>query len=244
MRNVWAVFKRELGSYFATPIAYVFLVIFLFLNGIFGIYIGQFFARSEADLMPFFSLHPWLYLVLVPALAMRLWAEERRVGSIELLLTLPLTVGQAVTGKFLAAWAFTAIALALTFPMWLTVAYLGNPDHGAIASGYFGSLVLAGGFLAIGSALSALTKNQVIAFVLTVVACMLFLLAGFPVVLDFFQGWAPAPVIDTVRQLSFLEHYDPITRGVLDLRDLFYFVTVIGFWLYASTVAVELHKAG
>lgn len=243
MHNTWVVFKRELGSYFTTPIAYVFLVIFLFLNGIFGFYIGHFLQRNQADLMSFFSLHPWLYLVLVPAVSMRLWAEERRIGSVELLLTLPMSIGEAVVGKFLAAWAFTGIALALTFPMWITVNYLGNPDNGAIVTSYIGSFLVAGGFLAIGSCLSALTKNQVIAFVLSVVVCLLFLLSGYPVVLDFFKDWAPAAVVSGISSFSVLSHYSSITRGVVDLPDLIYFAALIAFWLFASAVTVDNKKA-
>ena len=180
MRNVGVIMRRELGSYFATPLAYVFILIFLVLANAFTFYLGGFFERGQADLAPFFNFHPWLYLFLIPALAMRLWAEERKTGSIELLLTQPITLWEAVLGKFIAAWIFAALALALTFPIWITVNYLGTPDNGAILAGYVGSLLLAGGFLAIGSCMSALTRNQVIAFILGVVVCFVFLLAGFP----------------------------------------------------------------
>ncbi len=243
MRNVWILFKRELSGYFATPIAYVFIVIFLFLSGIFTFYLGNFFPRNQADLLPFFSFHPWLYLFLIPALTMRLWAEERKSGTIELLLTLPMTMGQAVAGKFLAAWAFTAIALVFTFPMWLTVNYLGEPDNGTILAGYCGSLLMAGGFLAIGSCLSAITKNQVIAFVITVVVCLAFVLSGFPLVLDFFRGWAPQVIIETISSFSFLTHFNALSRGVIDLRDIVYFVTLITFWLFANAIIIEMKKA-
>lgn len=192
--QIWVLFWRELSSYFATPIAYVFIIIFLFLTGIFTFYLGNFFERGQADLLPFFSFHPWLYLFLIPALAMRLWAEERKSGTIELLLTLPITITEAVLGKFLAVWAFTAITLFLTFPMWISVNYLGNPDNAVILAGYIGSLLMAGAFLAIGACMSALTKNQVIAFIITVVVCLTFILSGFPLVLDFFSGWAPAKI--------------------------------------------------
>ncbi|RMH06899.1 MAG: ABC transporter permease, partial [Nitrospirae bacterium] len=184
MKQISVIFRRELAGYFSTPIAAVFLVIFLLLSGAFTFYLGNFFVRGQADLVPFFTFHPWLYLVLIPALAMRLWAEERRSGTIELLFTLPVTLGEAVVGKFLAAWCFTAIALALTFPMWITVNVLGSPDNGVILASYLGSLLMAGGFLAIGSCMSALTKNQVIAFVVSVVVCLGFVLSGFPMVLD------------------------------------------------------------
>jgi ABC-2 type transport system permease protein len=238
------LFRRELASYFATPVAYVFIVIFLLLSGAFTFYLGGFYERGQADLQPFFGFHPWLYLFLIPAVAMRLWAEERKSGSIELLLTLPVTMGQAVLGKFLAAWAFVGIALALTFPIWVTVNYLGDPDNGVIIASYLGSLLMAGAFLAVGSCLSAMTRNQVVAFILTVVACFLLLLAGFPMVLDFFRGIGfPQGVIDAISGLSFLTHFNAISKGVLDLRDLFYFGLMIGFWLYATTIVIDLKKA-
>jgi ABC-2 type transport system permease protein len=244
MSTLWVIFRRELGAYFTTPIAYVFLVIFVFLSGIFTFYMGNFFARGQADLQPFFSFHPWLYLFLIPALAMRLWAEERRSGTVELLLTLPLTVTQAVLGKFLAAWFFTAIALVLTTPIWLTANYLGDPDNGVILAAYLGSLLMAGAFLAVGACLSALTRNQVIAFVVSAVVCLLFVLSGFPLVLDFFRPWAPQALVDAVAGLSFLTHFNAISRGVLDLRDLIYFVSMIAFWLFANVILVENRKAG
>ena len=243
MSRTLVVFRRELASYFNTPLAYVFIVIFLFLTGIFTFYLGNFFGRGQADLKPFFTFHPWLYLFLVPAIAMRLWAEERKTGSIELLLTLPLSLADAVLGKFLAAWAFTAIALACTFPMWITVTYLGEPDHGIIVAGYLGSLLMAGGYLAIGAAVSALTKNQVIAFVVSVVICFLFTVSGAPIVLDAFTAWAPQRTVDIVASLSFLTHFEAITNGVLDLRDIFYFVSMIGFWLFANLIIVDARKA-
>ncbi len=243
MRNMITVFKRELSGYFATPLAYVFLVIFLILTGVFTFYLGGFFEREQADLQPFFAFHPWLYLFLIPALSMRLWAEERKSGTIELLLTLPLTMGQAVTGKFLAAWAFTAIALVLTFPIWLTVNYLGNPDNGVIITAYIGSLLMAGGYLAIGAFVSALTRNQVIAFVVTVMITLGFVLAGFPAVQDIFATWAPQAVIDTISSMSFLTHFQGLSRGVIDLRDLIFFASLIGCFLAANALTVDLKKA-
>jgi ABC-2 type transport system permease protein len=243
MNGIRTVFKRELASYFATPVAYVFIVIFLLLGGAFTFYIGNFYQRGQADLLPFFVYHPWLYLFLVPAVAMRLWSEERKGGTIELLLTLPLTMWQAVVGKFLAAWVFIGIALALTFPLWLTVNYLGSPDNGVIFASYLGSFLMAGAFLAIGSCLSACTRNQVVAFILTVVVCFLFLLAGFPLVLDMFKVWAPQGVVDAISGLSFTAHFDAIAKGVIDLRDLLYFLLTIAFWLYASAVVIDLKKA-
>lgn len=243
MNGVSIIAARELKAYFATPLAYVFIVIFLALMGAFTFYIGGFYESEQADLSSFFNFHPWLYLFLVPAISMRLWAEERKSGSVELLMTLPVTTGQAVIGKFLAAWAFTAVALALTFPIWLTVNYLGDPDNGVILAAYVGSLLMAGGFLAIGSCISAANKNQVVAFIITVVICFLFLLAGFPLVLDFFSGWAPQALVDTVSSLSFRTHFESISKGIIDLRDVVYFVLVIGAWLYATAVVIELKKA-
>lgn len=243
MSLVSAIFRRELQSYFATPVAYVFIVIFLILMGTFTFYFGGFYERGQADLAPFFNYHPWLYLFLVPAIAMRLWAEERKTGSVELLMTLPVTPWQAVLGKFLAAWAFTGIALFLTFPIWITVNYLGDPDNGAILAGYIGSLLMAGGFLAIGSCLSATTRNQVIAFVITVVLCFVFLFSGFQVVLDLFSGWAPQAIVDGIASLSFLTHFRDISKGVLDFRDLVYFALVIGTFLFANTIVLQWKQA-
>lgn len=243
MRNVGIIFRRELASYFATPLAYVFVVIFLALAAAFAFYLGGFFERGQADLRPFFQFHPWLYLFLVPAVAMRLWAEERKSGTIELLMTLPVSLWEAVTGKFLAAWAFIGIALALTFPMWLTVNYLGEPDNGVIAAAYLGSLLMAGGFLAVGACMSAVTRNQVVAFILTVVVCLGLLLAGFPMVLDVFRAWAPAAVVDAIAALSFLSHFEAISKGVVDLRDLLYFLLTIGAWLSATAIVLEMKKA-
>ena len=191
MRNIGLIFRRELAAYFATPLAYIFIIIFLVLAGTLTFFVGSFMERDQADLQAFFSFHPWLYLFLVPALSMRLWAEERRTGSIELLLTMPITMTQAVLGKYLAAWVFTGIALALTAPIWLTVNYLGDPDNGVIVASYVASFLMAGAFMAIGSMISASTKNQVIAFVLTTTICFVLTLAGSPIVIEFFANWAP-----------------------------------------------------
>lgn len=244
MHRLWAVFKRELGGYFYTPVAYVFIVIFLLLTGVFTFQLGNFYERGQADLQPFFNFHPWLYLFLVPAVSMRLWAEERKQGTLELLLTLPIPLPVAVVGKFLAAWAFCGIALALTFPMWITVNYLGDPDNGVILAAYVGSFLMAGGFLALGSFVSSLTRNQVIAFVGTVVLCLGFLLAGFPAVIEFFSGWAPQAVVDAVSGFSFFNRFDSISKGVIDLRDLVFFGSLILVCLFATAVMVEAKKAG
>ena len=243
MKVIGALFRRELQSYFATPVAYVFIVIFLVLMGAFTFYLGNFYERGQADLGPFFIFHPWLYLLLVPAITMRLWAEERKTGSIELLMTRPITAWQAVLGKYLAAWAFTGVALLLTFPIWITVNYLGDPDNGAIVAAYIGSFLMAGGFLAIGACLSATTPNQVIAFVITVVVCFVFLVSGFPMVLDFFTSWAPQILVDGIASLSFLTHFESISKGVIDLRDLIYFSFLILAFLYANTIVLRWRQA-
>lgn len=242
MSTVTAIIKRELRSYFATPIAYVFIVIFLIMSGVFAFYLGNLYERGQADLMPFFNFHPWLYLFLVPAVAMRLWSEERNSGNIELLMTLPVKKMDWVLGKFLAAWLFIALALFLTFPLVISINYLGDPDNGVILASYFGSLLLAGGFLAIGSCISAATKNQVIAFILTVVICFLFLLAGFPMVLNFFKLFLPQVLVDAVASTSFLTHFESITKGVLDLGDLSYFALMMAVWLYGTGVVIDMKK--
>src|SRR5690554_5074619 len=233
MNSLNVIFKRELASYFATPLAYIFIVIFLVLSAVFTFYLGGFYEGGQADLVPFFNFHPWLYLFLVPAVAMRLWAEERKSGTIELLMTLPVSRADMVLGKFLAAWVFVGIALLLTFPIIITVNYLGDPDNGAIFTGYLGSWLLAGGYLAIGSCMSALTRNQVIAFILS----------GFPLVLDLFRGWAPQWLLDAIASLSFLIRFDAISKGVLDLRDLLYFISLMVAWLVATAIVIDLKKA-
>lgn len=238
MRGVGTIFRRELAGYFSTPVAYVFIVIFLVTTGIFAFYLGNLFSRGQADLRSFFTFHPWLYLILIPAIGMRLWSEERKTGTIELLLTLPVSITTAVLGKFLAAWAFTTIALALTFPLWLTISYLGDPDHGVVLAGYIGSLLMAGGYLAITSCVSALTQNQVIAFVIATVICFFFTVSGAPLVLDFFAAWAPPAVLSAVAGFSFITHFQAIVDGVIDLRDIVYFASLIAFWLFANTMAI------
>ena len=242
MSGVFTVFKRELKSYFSTPVAYVFIVIFQILSGAFTFYLGNFYERGQADLQPFFNFHPWLYLFLVPAVSMRLWAEERKSGTIELLLTLPVTMWQAVFGKFLAAWAFIGIALVLTFPIWITVNYLGHPDNGIIFAAYIGSILTAGGYLAVGSLISATTKNQVIAFVISVMVSFVLLLAGFEPVLNVLAGF-PQVFVDAIASLGFLTHFQNISKGVIDVRDLVYFALLVGACLYANTIVLQLKKA-
>lgn len=242
MREIWFVFKRELKGYFVTPIAYVFIVIFLALTGIWTFILGGFYERGLADLGPFFDAHAFLYLFLIPAIAMRLWAEERRGGTIELLLTLPITMGQAVMGKFLAAWCFTAIALALTFPTWITVNYLGEPDNGVIMAGYLGSILMAGAYLAIGSCISATTRNQVIAFVVAFVACGIFAVLGlFAGTLD---GLGLSPeAIEMVSYFGFTSRYNALSKGVIYFRDIFYFLSLMAFWLFATVLVLDIKKA-
>jgi len=242
MKIMGIIFRRELASYFATPLAYVFMVIFLVMSGIFTFDLGAFYQRGQADLVPFFNFHPWLYLFMIPAIAMSLWADERKTGTIELLMTLPVKLSDAVLGKFLAAWVLTGVALLLTFPIWITVNYLGNPDNGVIIAGYLGSWLMAGGFLAIGSCMSALTRNPVIAFILTVAICFVFVASGSEIVLNAFT-WAPQVLVDAIASLSFLTHFDSISKGVLDVRDILFFVIFIGSWLLASAIVIEIKKA-
>ncbi|MEQ8248897.1 MAG: ABC transporter permease [Alphaproteobacteria bacterium] len=243
MRNTLVVTKRELGAYFSTPVAYVFLVIFLAAIGAFTFYLGSFFSRSQSDLQPFFTFHPWLYLFLIPAIGMRLWAEERKAGTIELLLTLPISTFQVVAGKFLAAWLFTLLALALTFPIWITVNILGNPDNGVVVASYLGSWLMAGAFLSLVSCLSALTKNQIIAFVVGAAVSFLFLMAGLDIVLGAFRSWAPDWIVDVIASLSFLTNFQQISKGVIDLREIVFFVSMIGVFLFANTAIVDLKKS-
>lgn len=243
MGSIGTIFKRELLSYFATPLAYIFIVIFLIANGLFTFEMGGFFLRGQADLLPFFSFHPWLYLFMVPAIAMSLWADERKTGTIELLMTLPIKLSDAVIGKFLAAWALTGIALALTFPIWITVNYLGDPDNGVIFAAYLGSWLMAGGFLAIGSCMSACTKNPVIAFILTVSICFLFVIMGSPILLNAFPDWLPQFLVDSLSAMGFLTHFDSISKGVLDIRDILFFAGFTAAWLTASAIVIEMKKA-
>jgi len=242
MSPVGAVMRRELRSYFVTPVAYVFLVIFLVLAGILTFYAGDFYERGQADLQPFFVMHPWLYLILVPAITMRMWAEEAKGGTLELLLTLPVTLWQAMLGKFLAAWLFIGLALVLTFPIWITVNYLGSPDNGVILAGYLGSWMMAGTFIAIGACLSALTNSQVVAFVLTALVSVLLMLVGQPQVLDFLQGGLPNRLINGVAHLSILQHFEAIARVVLDVRDLLYFLLSMVGWLIAGVLLLDLKR--
>ena len=243
MTNTLFVVRRELADYFATPVAYVFIVIFLALLGALTFFMGSFFARGQADLSAFFQFHAWVYMLLIPAISMRMWAEERKSGTIELLMTLPLSLKQVVIGKYLAAVIFASITLALTFPFWITVNYLGDPDNGIIFAGYVGSLLMAAGFLAVGSFISALTKNQVVAFVITTAVCFVLIASGAPIVLGFFSGWAPKIIVEFIASLSFLTHFADVSKGVLDLRDVIYFLSLIAVFLFANMLAVDRLKA-
>jgi len=244
VRPIWVIIRRELASTFTSPVAYVFLVIFLLLNGFFTFTAGGFFERGEASLASFFMWHPWLYLVLVPAVGMRVWAEERRAGTLELLLTMPIEAWQAIVAKFLASWIFLAVALALTFPAVITVNELGEPDNGMIVTGYLGSLLLAGAYLAITCMTSAMTRNQVVAFIVSVVLCLFLILAGFNPITDLLTRWASPAFVDAVAGFSVMTHFDGFQKGVIALRDLVFFLSVIGFALFVTGVILRNHRAG
>ncbi len=242
--NVKAIAKRELGAYFSSPVAYVFIVIFLLLAGFFTFNVGQFFQIGEASLTPFFYWHPWLYLFLVPAVGMRLWSEERRLGTMELLLTMPITTWQAILGKFLASWAFLAIALLLTFPIIVTVNYLGDPDNGIVFAGYVGSLLLAGAYLAISSMTSAMTRNQVVSFIVSVVICLFLIIAGYAPVTDLLTNWGSPALVDAIASFSVVTHFDPFQKGLIDMRDIIFFLSIIVFALFTTGVIIRAHRAG
>lgn len=243
MRNVIAITKRELGGYFGTPLAYVFMVIFLALTGAFAIHIGGFFERGQADLDRFFVYIPWLYIMLIPAVAMRLWAEERQTGTVELLMTMPISITEAVLGKFLAAWIFIGLCLLLTFPIWITVNYLGRPDNGAILAAYLGCFLMAGTYLAISSLMSALSKSQVIAFIVAATVCFLFVMCGYDIVLGYVRGWVPDWLVASVASLSLLSRFDEVSRGLISFPSLFYYSSMIVFFLFATVVVIDLRKA-
>jgi ABC-2 type transport system permease protein len=243
MSKISILFRREFSSFFATPVAYVFIGIFLILSSVFTFFVGGFYERGQADLLPFFNFHPWLYLFLVPAISMRSWSEERKSGTIELLMTLPISTWQAMIAKHLAAWAVLGLSLLLTFPLWLTVNYLGDPDNGIIVAAYIGSWLMSGAFLSIGMCMSAMTKNQVVAFILSVVVCFVFVVSGSNIVLDAFKNWAPSEVIDVVASLSFLTHFESMAKGVIALNDLIYFLLVTICWLFAGLIIIEQKKA-
>jgi len=243
LRNTWIIAKREFVAYFSTPLATVFLIIFIALTGAFAFYVGGFFERGQADLSPFFQYHPWLYLLLVPAVAMRLWAEERKSGTIELLMTLPISPWEAILGKFVAAWAFIGLALILTFPMWITVNVLGQPDNGVIFASYLGSFLMAGAYLAIASCISALTKNQVIAFIVAATLCFVLVMSGHEPVQNVFRAWAPEWLVSAIASLSFLSHFESITKGILDLPSIIFYLSLIAFALFVNKIVIDQSKA-
>ena len=243
MKTILSITKREINGYFATPVAYVFIVIFLIMSGLFTFYMGSFYERGQADLTSFFDWHPWLYLFLIPAISMRLWAEERNSGTIELLITLPVTNSQLVLGKFFASWFFTLIALILTTPIWISVNYLGEPDNGVIFISYVGSWLMAGCFLSLTSCLSTLTKNQVIAFIISTISCFIMVMAGFGLILSSVRSWAPIWLTETIGSLSFLSHFKRIQYGVLDFTTLIFFVSMIILCLWINMQLVHLKKA-
>lgn len=243
-RPIMTIAKRELSGYFSSPVAFVFIVIFLLLSGFFTFMVAEFFARGEATLEPFFTWHPWLYLFLVPAVGMRMWSEERRLGTIELLLTMPVTPWQAIVGKFLASWLVVGLALVLTFPVWITVNYLGNPDNGVIFAGYIGSLLMAGAYLAISAMTSAMTRNQVVSFIIAVVLSLFLILAGWPPVTNMLVQWANPLIVDGIAAFSVMTHFISIQKGVIDTRDVLYFLSVIVFALFTTGVIIRAHRAG
>jgi len=244
MKPILTIARRELSGYFASPVAFVFIVIFLLLSGFFTFMVAGFFERGQATLETFFTWHPWLYLFLVPAVGMRMWSEERRLGTIELLLTMPVTPWQAIVGKFLAAWAVVGLALALTFPIWLTVRYLGHPDNGVIFASYLGSFLMGGAYLAITAMTSSMTRNQVVAFIVSVMLSLFLILAGFPPVTNLLVKWANPMVVDGIAAFSVMTHFESIQKGVLDSRDIVYFFSVIIFSLFTTSVIIRAHRAG
>jgi ABC-2 type transport system permease protein len=243
-RHIWTIAEREVTGYFASPVAYVFIVIFLLLTGFFTFMVTGFFERGQANLTAFFAWHPWLYLFLVPAVGMRMWSEERRLGTIELLLTMPITPWQAIVGKFLASWLVLALALALTFPIVITVNYLGHPDNGVIVASYAGSLLLSGAYLAVSAMTSAMTRNQVVSFIVSVVLCLFLILAGWPPITNLLTQWASQGFVETIAAFSVMTHFESIQKGVIDSRDVLFFLSVIVFCLFATSVIIRAHRAG
>jgi ABC-2 type transport system permease protein len=244
LRHIWTIAKREVAGFFASPVAYVFIVIFLLLTGFFAFMVSGFFERGQANLQAFFAWHPWLYLFLVPAVGMRMWSEERRLGTIELLLTMPITPWQAIVGKFLASWLILALALALTFPIVITVNYLGHPDNGVILASYAGSLLLAGAYLAVSAMTSAMTRNQVVSFIISLVICLFLIIAGWPPVTNLVTQWASPWFVETIAAFSVMTHFDSIQKGVIDSRDVLFFLSVTVFCLFATSVIIRAHRAG
>jgi ABC-2 type transport system permease protein len=244
VRHILTIAKREVAGYFASPVAYVFIVIFLLLTGFLAFMVSGFFERGQANLQAFFAWHPWLYLFLVPAVGMRMWSEERRLGTIELLLTMPITPWQAIVGKFLASWLVLALALALTFPIVITVNYLGHPDNGVILASYAGSLLLSGAYLSVSAMTSAMTRNQVVSFIVSLVICLFLILAGWPPVTNLLTQWASPWFVEGIAAFSVMTHFDSIQKGVIDSRDVLFFLSVIAFCLFTTSVIIRAHRAG
>jgi gliding motility-associated transport system permease protein len=244
LRHILTIAKREVAGYFASPVAYVFMVIFLLLTGFLSFMVSGFFERGQANLLPFFAWHPWLYLFLVPAVGMRMWSEERRLGTIELLLTMPITPWQAIVGKFLASWLVLTLALVLTFPIVITVNYLGHPDNGVILASYAGSLLLSGAYLSVSAMTSAMTRNQVVSFIISLVICLFLILAGWPPVTNLLTQWASPWFVEGIAAFSVMTHFDSIQKGVIDSRDVLFFLSVIAFCLFTTSVIIRAHRAG
>lgn len=243
-QRIASVFKRELKAYFESPVAYVFMIVFLLLIGFLTFSVNQYYERRIADLEPFFFWQTWVYLLLVPAATMSLWAEERRTGTIELLLTMPLTMTQAIIGKFLAAWLFITLCVLLAaLPMTATVFYLGSPDPGAMIAGYLGCILMAGAYISVGMLTSSMTRNQVISFVLALSACFLLVMAGWEPVTGFFSRWAPVWLVNAVASLSFMPAFDSMRRGVIDLGDIAYYISVMVFMLTATYLVLDNRKS-
>ncbi len=240
MSQITPIFKREFLGYFRSPVAYVFLIAFLIASVAlaFSRY-GGFYRSNQASLDTYFQFYPWLYLFLVPAVGMRLWSEEKRSGTVELLFTLPVTTLEAVLGKFFAAWTFLSLGVLLSFPMALTVAYLGDPDWGVMIASYIGAILMAGGFLGVCSLTSAMTKNQVISFVLSLVACAVLIFLGLSGFTDSLSTIFPVSIADAVSNFSFITHFDAFTKGIIDPRDVIFFLSLIGFTLFLNVVVLE-----
>lgn len=243
MNPLFVITKREFLGYFTTPIAWIFLIVFVMFSAILTFYAGDFFVRNQADMQSFFTFQPWLYVLMIPAISMRLWAEERHQGTIELLMTLPFSTTQLVLGKFLASLAFMALALFLTIPVWITVNYLGTPDNGVIIVSYLASFLIAGTFLSVGSCVSAMTKNQIISFIISMALCMLLMFIGSDALMNLFAPVVTEKVLKILQSFSFLMHFASLIRGVLDFRDILFFISCSGLFLFATVIVLDHKKA-
>jgi ABC-2 type transport system permease protein len=240
VKQVKPIFKREFLGYFRTPVAYIFLIAFLVISVALAFSrFGGFFRIGVASLEVYFGFFPWLYLIIVPAVGMRLWSEEKRSGTAELLFTLPVTTLEAVIGKFLAGWAFLALAVSLSFPMAITIGYLGSPDWGVVLASYAGAILMAGGFLGVCSLTSALTKNQVVSFIVSLGVCALLVFLGVSGFTSLLEGFLPVGVAGAISNFSFMTHFSPMVRGILDAKDVVFFLSLMGFTLFLNVVALE-----